>query len=89
MGIAASAPTIATSTASRALPVVLGWPGADLIYPRSWISASVSDVADRIVGEARDPEGYRDVAVARFAANEVLGRIVDVLTPPHDGGGAR
>jgi len=73
--------TVADGAASRALPAVLGWPGADLIYPRDWISGSVSELADRIVAEDRDPAAYREVARSRFAADDVLGRLVDVLTP--------
>jgi hypothetical protein len=74
--------TVADGAASRALPAVLGWPGSDLIYPREWIAGSVSQLADRIIAETRDPEAYRAVAQARFAADDVLAHLVDVLSPP-------
>ncbi|WP_353951823.1 glycosyltransferase [Knoellia sp. S7-12] len=78
--------TIADGAASRAMPVVLGWDGADLVYPREWIGASVTDLVARIVSEERDPEGYRSESVARFEETAVLGRLVQLLNPegtPH------
>ncbi|KQU68202.1 hypothetical protein ASC58_11590 [Phycicoccus sp. Root101] len=73
--------TIADGAASRALPAVLAWPGSDLVYPRDWISATVSDLADRVVAEERNPEGYRAVVTDQFEARAVLGRLVDLLSP--------
>ena len=73
--------TIADGAASGALPALLAWPGSDLVYPREWLGATVSAVADRIVSEPRTPQEYRAVATRRFAATAVLGRLVDVLAP--------
>ena len=77
--------TIADGAASRALPVVLGWAGADLVYPREWVGATVSEVVDRIVSQERDPEGYRAVISERFEEATVLGHLVDVLSPEATG----
>ena len=40
--------TIADGAAHGALPAVLGWPGADQIYPSAWISSSISEIVERI-----------------------------------------
>lgn len=40
--------TIADGAVHSALPAVLAWPGADQIYPASWLSASVKEMAKRI-----------------------------------------
>ncbi|MEO5983775.1 MAG: glycosyltransferase [Pedococcus sp.] len=73
--------TIADGAASGALPAVLAWPGSDLIYPREWIAANVSALADRILSDPRSPQEYRAVAADRFDAKAVLGRLIDVLAP--------
>ena len=73
--------TIADGAASRAMPVVLGWAGADLVYPREWVGATVDDLVDRILTEDRDPDAYRRVIADRFEEATVLGQLVDVLSP--------
>ncbi|WP_156969844.1 glycosyltransferase [Knoellia subterranea] len=73
--------TIADGAASRALPAVIGWDGADLVYPRAWLSATVNDIVERIASEERDPEGYRAESVARFEEGAVLDRLITLLSP--------
>lgn len=64
--------TIADGAASGAVPASLDWDGADLIYPREWLSADVEEMADRIhhkvVGlddDARRSRTRRDKDVIR------------------------
>lgn len=40
--------TLADGAASGALPATLAWPGADQIYPVSWISPDISTLVERI-----------------------------------------
>lgn len=40
--------TIADGAAHGALPLVLAWPGSDQIYPASWLSASIKEMATKL-----------------------------------------
>lgn len=55
--------TIADGAASGARPVVLYWPGAELIYPRNWITPTVEQAAAAIV------QGELDTFDASFIDN--------------------
>src|SRR5699024_6355866 len=43
--------TIADGAASGAVPALLNWPGADLIYPDSWLAGSTQEVVRSILNE--------------------------------------
>ena len=67
--------TIADGAASGALPVLLAWPGADLIYPREWICPTIDAAVARILSAPRAPDTLQAESHARFNAttvNEVL-----------------
>ncbi|WP_299167684.1 glycosyltransferase [uncultured Arthrobacter sp.] len=58
--------TLADGAASGALPLSLAWPGADRIYPPSWLHASVEDMSREILSLGTG-ERYR-VAVKEAVA---------------------
>lgn len=60
--------TLPDGAVSGAAPVSLAWPGADLIYPREWLVASVPEMTDRIAGLTADPE-FREAFLARARAD--------------------
>ncbi|MFC5379510.1 glycosyltransferase [Aquipuribacter nitratireducens] len=71
--------TVADGAASGAVPLLLAWPGADRVYPPSWVSASVDALVDRAVGvleddtaAARAREGYRRTAAQLFDPEETM-----------------
>lgn len=68
--------TIADGVASGALPAILHWPGADLIWPREWISASVEELASRV---ARREPLVTPSAVAHMAQSCVARQLLDVI----------
>ncbi|MFI7481837.1 glycosyltransferase [Kocuria sp. M1R5S2] len=79
--------TLPDGAASGAAPISLAWPGADLIYPREWLVASVPEMAQRIAALAEDPaarasftDRARDLARAAFDRPAVFSRLDDVLT---------
>ncbi|WP_342024295.1 glycosyltransferase [Arthrobacter citreus] len=74
--------TIADGAAHGALPAVMGWPGSDHIYPATWISASLNEMAARIRSVTGDGSKYDDeTSEARefigtfFSSTTVLPRI--------------
>ena len=60
--------TLPDGAASGAAPVSLAWPGADLIYPREWLVATLPEMADRIAGLAAEP-ALREAFVGRARAH--------------------
>ena len=70
--------TIADGAASGALPVVLAWDGADLIYPREWLSATPAQLLERVLTAPRDPEAVRAVVRERFEARDVFAALAAV-----------
>jgi hypothetical protein len=78
--------SVAEGAASRAVPVVLPWQGADSIYPAEWISRSPSAAVDRInqLTQSRSWRetgvACREVAVRRFGIERVLDELVEVVT---------
>lgn len=83
--------TIADGAAHGALPVILGWPGADQIYPVSWISASVDEMAARIHRVTQHDESYQLETTAarafvnrRFSASKVLPEITSYVLGTRD-----
>ncbi|MGP9736137.1 glycosyltransferase [Brachybacterium sp. AOP42-C2-15] len=73
--------TIPDGAASGALPATLDWPGADLIYPREWIGATVEEMADRILTSIPDQEALTDSVQERFGADRVLAELVATIVP--------
>lgn len=47
--------TLPDGAASGALPVSLAWPGADQIYPTTWLHGDTAEMADRIIKTCSDP----------------------------------
>jgi glycosyltransferase involved in cell wall biosynthesis len=74
----------AEGMASRAIPAILDWPGADTIYDRRWIAGSTDELARRIadiVAEDRfatEGEAAHRQAVAAFGLDRI-GRIWERL----------
>ncbi len=74
----------AEGMASRAVPAILDWPGADTIYDRRWIAGSTAELAGRIaavVAEDRfatEGEAAYRQAVAAFGLDRI-GRIWERL----------
>lgn len=56
--------TLADGAASGALPVSLAWPGADQIYPISWLHPDTDSMARRIAALAGDEHGRRRATAA-------------------------
>ena len=79
--------TLADGAASGAVPVSLAWPGADQIYPVSWLSADVAALVRDIqtttvsyetwVTRSRNAKEY---SVRRFDENIILNTIVREIT---------
>nr|WP_306270347.1 glycosyltransferase [Ornithinimicrobium sp. HY1793] len=63
--------TIADGAASGAMPALLAWPGADLIYPRDWICASTDEIVKRVLYAPRTPEVVQDASKLLFNAQHV------------------
>lgn len=71
--------TIADGVASGARPAVLYWPGAELIYPRRWLSDTVDQVARSIVEGESEPADTEYVA-EHFAIDKVTNDLKALLT---------
>lgn len=79
--------TLADGAASGAVPVSLAWPGAELIYPSSWLSFSIGEMSDRVLHTSRSEETFSTEGrkSQRFAQEEyciqrTLESVVDVIT---------
>jgi glycosyltransferase involved in cell wall biosynthesis len=73
--------TIPDGAASGALPTTIDWPGADLIYPREWISATVDEMAERVLSNRRAPERLAATVQELFGADHVLDDLVESIAP--------
>ncbi|MCQ2000399.1 glycosyltransferase [Arthrobacter zhaoxinii] len=78
--------TLADGAASASVPVTLPWPGADQIYPASWIQTGVREMAGYISGLTSSDELWRSAgamaqayAERNFAQARVLPRILEVI----------
>lgn len=74
--------TPADGAVSGALPAVLAWPGADLIYPSSWLAHDLDELVDRIRTTRPSDEG--EIVAHRFGATRVLPRLLAQLLPKVD-----
>lgn len=75
--------TIADGAASGALPASLAWDGADLIYPREWLSPTIAHMADRILRTHPNASDLHRTVVARFGAATVLTKIRNTTLGAH------
>ncbi|WP_115788797.1 glycosyltransferase [Arthrobacter silvisoli] len=71
--------TLADGAMNGAVPASLAWPGADQIYPTSWLAASVDEMVQHIEDKTASPEDWRANAAEaqafvqqRFSKDEVL-----------------
>ncbi len=77
----------AEGMASRALPAVLAWPGAETIYPHEWVDATVDDMADRILavssngGLRAHGDDVRDFVLDNYSLERVCGLWLDLVVP--------
>jgi glycosyltransferase involved in cell wall biosynthesis len=77
---------VAESMASRAVPALLPWPGADEVYDRGWIHDSPEAMADAIAGLEPDEwrsagEVARTQVVESFSLERVAGDLTELLMP--------
>ena len=73
--------TIPDGAASGALPVSIDWSGADLVYPREWIGATIEDMAQRILTSTPDKATLARTVQERFGADNVLAELVATIVP--------
>ncbi len=77
----------AEGMASRALPAVLNWPGADTIYPPAWVRPSTEAIAERILdvssngGLAEHGDEVRQYVLDNFSVDTVCEQWLDVVAP--------
>ncbi|MGP9838278.1 glycosyltransferase [Arthrobacter sp. 179] len=78
--------TLADGAASGAMPVSLAWPGAGLIYPKSWLHLNVESMLLEIRDSAEDPQRYsakcdaaKAFAVEHFSPVEIHQRLGDLI----------
>ncbi|MCT1834429.1 hypothetical protein M3D63_06500, partial [Kocuria palustris] len=69
--------TLPDGAASGAVPVSLAWPGADLIYPREWLSPSLEALSNRILSLHEQPEERE--ALLRRAGEFVSGSMSEAV----------
>ncbi|GAA3322969.1 glycosyltransferase [Paeniglutamicibacter sulfureus] len=75
--------TLADGAASRALPVGLAWPGAEWIYPESWIFTDTKEMSDYIVATREESVHFeeqtaaaRQFVVQNFNSEDVLANLL-------------
>ena len=72
--------TLADGAASGASSYSIAWPGADLIYPLEWLSASTSELTEALISSEVNAEDARKFVKEHFAQDEVLERLVALIT---------
>lgn len=79
--------TLADGAASRALPVGLAWPGAEWIYPESWIFTDTKEMSEYIIAARKESQHFEDqTAAARqfvvdnFDSEEVLVKLLQSVS---------
>ncbi len=78
--------TLPDGAASGALPVSLSWPGAELIYPETWLHGNLESMRQEIQRSASDSSRYAEscaaaqtFAVEKFApdvVHQMLGEVI-------------
>jgi glycosyltransferase involved in cell wall biosynthesis len=76
--------TLPDGAASGALPASLAWPGADQIYPTSWLHADAAEMAKFIsslddASWAHAAGVAQDYVVSRFESRQVLSTLTGVI----------
>ncbi|MCU1567140.1 MAG: glycosyl transferase family 1 [Pseudarthrobacter sp.] len=69
--------TLPDGAASGAIPASLAWPGADQIYPTTWLHSDTEQMAEHLIGLA-DEERWRQLGAEaqEFVASNLDGRLV-------------
>ncbi len=78
--------TLADGAASGAVPASLAWPGADQIYPETWIHPSIDEMADYVRAATETVDEWRQEGAAagswvaeQFSSHKVLSAITDLI----------
>jgi glycosyltransferase involved in cell wall biosynthesis len=78
--------TLADGAASRALPVGLAWPGAEWIYPESWIVTGTKEMSEYIVAAREESQHFeehtaaaRQFVVDNFDSEKVLTNLLHAV----------
>lgn len=71
--------TIADGAASAAAPYSLNWPGADLIYPLSWLSGSTVEMADAIRNGKMNGADAKEFVTSHFQKSVQLVNFIKLL----------
>lgn len=71
--------SIADGAASGSVPVVLAWPGAELIYPDRWLSSSVSEMVSRILNSENDGADYQSFVQENFDRSVVAPKLIEEI----------
>lgn len=71
--------TLADGAASGALPVSLNWPGADLIYPLTWLNATTNAVVNSILNPQESIGEAQGFVREKLEASKLLGKFGRVL----------
>jgi glycosyltransferase involved in cell wall biosynthesis len=71
--------TIADGAASGAIPALLNWPGADLIYPNTWLSGTTQALVSTILEGSVDPDEARSFVHTSFNLEEQLCKFTAIL----------
>ncbi|MFZ3452654.1 glycosyltransferase [Arthrobacter sp. 7Tela_A1] len=78
--------TLADGAASGAVPASLAWPGADQIYPATWLHPSVEELSAYILNNTVSADVWREQGEAsalwaeqRFSATTVIPAIMDTI----------
>ncbi|MGW9414245.1 glycosyltransferase [Arthrobacter cupressi] len=85
--------TLADGAMAGAVPASLAWPGADQIYPTSWLAASVGEMVQDILQKTGSAETWREEAAGarafvtgRFSKDKVLPALSAQILGAPDGG---
>jgi glycosyltransferase involved in cell wall biosynthesis len=68
----------AEGMASRAVPVIRHWPGAETIYDKRWLQETPLEMAEAIAASSADPGGW--LATGELAREQVLGWDIAAVT---------
>lgn len=71
--------TIADGAASAAMPVLLNWPGADLIYPDNWLSGTTDEMVSSILSNNVTSDEAQSYVNSNFGQSELLQDFVGLL----------
>lgn len=71
--------TLADGAASGALPVSLNWPGADLIYPRTWLSGTVGGMVESILKHQVKKVDSKSFISDNFDQKKIKNDLVSIL----------